>query len=134
MPAQGNIMSDPRTFTVAGRPFRAIHLEGGGMSPTVLAYTFFNQAGVRTAAHMRRILVDTWDRSVLNQAGVRTASHVRRIFIDTWDRSARNRIDRWVMVTVNASAPYDSEGFDLRHEADRLTMEEFLARLSEALP
>ncbi len=110
MPAQGNIMSDPRTFTVAGRPFRAIHLEGGGMSPTVLAYTFFNQAGVRTAAHMRRILVDTWDRSVLN------------------------RIDRWVMVTVNASAPYDSEGFDLRHEADRLTMEEFLARLSEALP
>ena len=110
MPAQGNMMSDPRTFTVAGRPFRAIHLEGLGMSPTVLAYTFFNQAGVRTAAHTHRILVDTWDRSV------------------------HNRIDRWVMVTVHASTPYDSEGFDLRHEADRLMMEEFLARLSEALP
>ena len=110
MPAQGNIMSDPRTFTIAGRPFRAIHLEGGGMAPTVLAYTFFNQSGVRTASHTQRILVDTWDRSV------------------------RNRIDRWVMVTVNAATPYDSEGFDLRHEADRLTMEDFLARLSEALP
>ena len=110
MPAQGNLMTDPRSFTVAGRPFHAIHLEGGGRPPTVLAYTFFNQAGVRTAAHMRRILVDTWDRSV------------------------HNRIDRWVMVTVTASTPYDNEGFDLRHEADRLTMEEFLARLSEVLP
>ena len=80
------------------------------MPPSVLAYTFFNQAGIHTA------------------------SHTRRIFIDTWDRSVHNRIDRWVMVTVSISTPYDSVGFDLQHEADRLTMEDFLARLSEALP
>ena len=110
MPAQGYTMSEPRTFEVAGRPFHAIHLQGAGVSPSVLAYTFFNQAGVRTASHTRRILVDTWDRSV------------------------HNRIDRWVMVTVNASTPYDSLGFDIRHDSDRLMLENFLARLSEALP
>ena len=110
MPAQGYVMSDPRTFAVAGRPFHAIHLTGAGAPPSVLAYTFFNQAGVRTA------------------------SHVRRIFIDTWDRSVHNRIDRWVMVTVNASVPFDTVGFDLRHDSDRLTLESFLRLLSEALP
>lgn len=110
MPAQGYIMHDPRTFTVADRPFHAIHLIGAGAPPSVLVYTFFNQAGVRTA------------------------SHTRRIFIDTWDRSVHNRIDRWVMVTVNASVPFDTAGFDLRHDADRLMMEEFLSLLSEALP
>ena len=107
MPAQGNIMSDPRTFTVAGRPFRAIHLEGGGMSPTVLAYTFFNQAGVHTA------------------------SHLRRIFLDTWDRSVHNRIDRWVMVTVHVSAP---QGFTLDRPRDRAELERFLRRIGEVLP
>ena len=110
MPAQGYVMSNPRSFEVAGRPFRAIHLSGANSSPSVLAYTFFNQAGVRTASHTQRILVDTWDRSVYN------------------------RVDRWVMVTVNASVPMDSAGFDLMHDADRLQLEEFLARLSEALP
>ena len=110
MPAQGYVMSDPRTFTVADRPFHAIHLTGVGAPPSVLAYTFFNQAGVRTASHTRRILVDTWDRSV------------------------HNRIDRWVMVTVNASVPLDALGFDLRHDSDRLILEGFLANLSEALP
>ena len=110
MPAQGYAMSDPRTFTVAERPFHAIHLTGAGAPPSVLAYTFFNQSGVRTA------------------------SHTRRIFIDTWDRSVRNRIDRWVMVTVNASVLFDPLGFDLRHDADRLMLEEFLAHLSETLP
>ena len=110
MPAQGYVMSNPRSFEVADRPFRAIHLSGANSSPSVLAYTFFNQAGVRTASHTKRILVDTWDRSVYN------------------------RVDRWVMVTVNASVPMDSAGFDLMHEADRLQLEEFLARLSEALP
>jgi hypothetical protein len=103
-------MSNPRSFDVAGRPFHAIHLSGANSSPSVLAYTFFNQDGVRTASHTRRILIDTWDRSVLN------------------------RVDRWVMITVNASVPLDSTGFDLMHEADRLQLEEFLARLSEALP
>ena len=110
MPAQGYVMSNPRSFEVAGRPFRAIHLSGANSPPSVLAYTFFNQAGVRTASHTQRILVDTWDRSVYN------------------------RVDRWVMVTVNASVPMDSAGFDLMHDADRLQLEEFLARLSEALP
>ena len=110
MPAQGYVMSNPSSFDVAGRPFHAIHLSGANSSPSVLAYTFFNQEGVRTA------------------------SHTRRIFIDTWDRSVYNRVDRWVMITVNASVPLDSAGFDLMHEADRLQLEEFLARLSEALP
>ncbi len=110
MPAQGYTMSSPRTFEVAGRPFHAIHLLRSGVPPSVLAYTFFNQAGVRTASHTRRILVDTWDRSV------------------------HNRIDRWVMVTVNASTPYDSIGFDIRHDSDRMMLESFLSRLSEALP
>ena len=110
MPAQGYTMSSPRTFEVAGRPFHAIHLQGAGSPQSVLAYTFFNQAGVRTASHTRRILIDTWDRTVYN------------------------RIDRWVMVTVNASTPYDSLGFDIRHDSDRLMLESFLARLSEALP
>ena len=45
-----------------------------------------------------------------------------------------NRVDRWVMVTVNASVPFDGEGFGLMHEADRLTLEDFLARLQEKLP
>ena len=110
MPAQGYVMSDPRSFTVADRPFHAIHLSGVGMPPSVLTYTFFNQAGVRTASHMRRILIDTWDRSVYN------------------------RIDRWVMVTVNAAVPFDTAGFDLRHDMDRLMLESFLTLLSEALP
>ena len=110
MPAQGYVMSDPRSFEVADRPFHAIHLTGAGAPPSVLTYTFFNQAGVRTASHVRRILADTWDRSV------------------------HNRIDRWVMVTVNASVPFDTAGFDLRHDADRLMLESFLSLLSEALP
>lgn len=110
MPAQGYTMSNPRTFEVAGRPFHSIHLLGAGSPPSVLTYTFFNQAGVRTASHTRRILIDTWDRSV------------------------HNRIDRWVMVTVSATTPYDNVGFDIRHDSDRLMLEGFLARLSEVLP
>ena len=110
MPAQGYTMSNPRTLEIPGRPFRAIHLLRSGVPPSVLAYTFFNQAGVRTSSHTRRILLDTWDRSV------------------------HNRIDRWVMVTVSASTPYDSLGFDIRHDSDRLMLESFLARLSEELP
>ena len=110
MPAQGYVMSDPRSFEVAGRPFHAIRLTGADAPSSVLAYTFFNQAGVRTA------------------------SHVRRIFVDIWDRSVHNRIDRWVMVTVNASLPFDAVGPDLRNDADRRMMEDFLALLSEALP
>ena len=110
MPAQGFVMSNPRSFKVADRPYNAIHIQGRGRPQSVLAYTFFNQEGVRTASHMRRI------------------------FVDTWDRTVHNRVDRWVMVTVNASVPFDGEGFGLMHEADRLTLEDFLARLQEKLP
>ena len=74
---------------------------------TVLAYTFFNQAGVRTSSHVARILRDIWDRSVLN------------------------RIDRWVMVTVSAS---NDGGFSLEHAADRLALTAFLDDLSRTLP
>ena len=42
-----------------------------------------------------------------NQDGCRTSSHLLRIFRDVWDRSIRGRIDRWVMVTVNASVADD---------------------------
>ncbi len=110
MPAQGYTMSNPRNFDVAGHPFHAVHLAGAGSPPSVLAYTF------------------------VNQDGVRTASHTRRIFIDTWDRTVHNRVDRWVMVTVNASDVQSGTGFDLMHEVDRHALEDFLARLVEALP
>lgn len=76
LPAQGFIMSDPRNFTVAGRPYHAITLKG--VEDAMLVYTFFNQEGFVTASHTSRILRDMFDRSVLN------------------------RIDRWVMLTVDA--------------------------------
>ena len=106
LPAQGFQMSDPEDFDVAGRPYHAIHINAGWQS-ALLAYTFFNQEGVRTA------------------------SHLRRIFMDTWDRSVRNRIDRWVMVTVNVSAP---DGFLLSRPHDRGELEKFLRKIGEVLP
>ena len=107
MPAQGFLMLDPRDFTVDGRPYHAIRLESPRGPSTVLAYTFFNQAGVRTSSHVHRILVDIWDRSVLN------------------------RIDRWVMITVSAG---NEGGFSLGYEADRATLEGFLSKLAKELP
>ena len=107
LPAQGFQMSDPTDFEVAGRPYHAIQLHGPQRPPALLAYTFFNQAGVRTA------------------------SHLRRIFLDTWDRSVHNRIDRWVMVTVHVSAPL---GFSLDHPRDRAELEKFLRQIGEVLP
>ena len=107
MPAQGFLMLDPRDFTVDGRPYHAIRLESPRGPAHVLAYTFFNQAGVRTSSHVHRILVDIWDRSVLN------------------------RIDRWVMITVSAG---NEGGFSLGHEADRATLEGFLSKLAKELP
>ena len=107
MPAQGFLMLDPRDFTVDGRPYHAIRLENPRGPAHVLAYTFFNQAGVRTSSHVHRILVDIWDRSVLN------------------------RIDRWVMITVSAG---NEGGFSLGHEADRATLEGFLSKLAKELP
>lgn len=107
LPAQGFLMSNPMDFDVAGRPYHAIQLNGPQRPPALLAYTFFNQAGVRTA------------------------SHLRRIFLDTWDRSVHNRIDRWVMITVHVSAPM---GFALDRPRDRAELEKFLRQIGEVLP
>ena len=107
MPAQGYQMCDPADLAVEGRTFRAIRLESPRGPSVVHAYTFFNQAGVRTSSHAARILRDVWDRSVLN------------------------RVDRWVMVTVSAS---NDGGFSLEHAADRAALTAFLDALSRALP
>lgn len=107
MPAQGFQMQAPCDLDVGGRTFHAIRLSSSRAPSTTLAYTFFNQAGVRTASHSRRILLDTWDRSVLN------------------------RIDRWVMVTVAAQGP---GGVDLERGSDLAAVRAFLAELSEKLP
>ncbi len=92
LPAQGFLMSNPHNVEIAGWPFHVVQIARGSGRPNLLAYTFFNQAGVRTASHSRRILVDTTDRTVFN------------------------RIDRWVMVTVNAMSP---QGFVLDDAARR---------------
>ena len=112
LPAQGFLMSNPTDFEVAAdgsasRPYHAIQIDSPQAPPALLAYTFFNQEGVRTASHLRRIFLDTWDRSVLN------------------------RIDRWVMVTVHVSA---LQGFSLDRPRDRAELERFLRRIGEVLP
>lgn len=83
LPAQGWLMTNPRTVNVDGTDWRFITVQSpeGTLG---FAYTF------------------------LNQEGYRTASHVKRIFRDTWDRSVLNRVDRWVMVTVNAARSDDA--------------------------
>ena len=107
LPAQGFVLSRPRDFTVAGRPFHSVELTPPGGVPSTLAYAFFNQDGMHTASHMRRILADVWDRSV------------------------HNRIDRWVMVTVLASAP---EGFTRARPTNRQLLDGLLSAMSEGLP
>ena len=112
LPAQGFLMSNPTDFEVvadgsASRPYHAIQIDSPQAPSALLVYTFFNQAGVRTA------------------------SHLRRIFLDTWDRSVHNRIDRWVMVTVHVSA---LQGFSLDRPRDRAELERFLRRIGEVLP
>ena len=84
LPAQGLRMEHPRTRSVAGRDWRFIDLTSKDSPTFGFAYTFFNQEGFKTA------------------------SHVSRIFRDVVDRSVLNRIDRWVMVTVNASRSDDA--------------------------
>ena len=84
LPAQGLRMERPRTRSVAGRDWRFIDLASKDSPTFGFAYTFFNQEGFKTA------------------------SHVSRIFRDVLDRSVLNRIDRWVMVTVNASRSDDA--------------------------
>jgi hypothetical protein len=107
LPAQGVQMSNPTDFNVAGRPYHAIQVNFQRDPPSQLMYTFFNQEGVHTA------------------------SHLRRIFLDTWDRSVHNRVDRWVMVTVRASSPY---GVVMSRPRDRAEIERFLRTIGEVLP
>ena len=107
LPAQGYLMRRPADIAVGGRPFHVVEIQPPGGLPGTMAYTFFNQDGVRTA------------------------SHVRRIITDVWDRSFHNRIDRWVMVTVHVSAP---SGFTLASVADRVQLEGLLRHISEGLP
>ena len=92
LPSQGFQMTRPRTVRAGGTDWRFITLESK-TAALGFAYTFFNQEGFRTA------------------------SHTRRIFQDVLDRSFLNRIDRWVMVTVNASRADDAY---LRFVADSL--------------
>lgn len=86
LPSQGFLMSDPRSANIAGVDWRLISLNSGPMTYG-FAYTFFNQAGYHTS------------------------SHIERIFVDVWDRSVKNRIDRWVMVTVFATEPERLDDF-----------------------
>lgn len=98
LPAQGFLMTDPRTAEAGGLRWRFITLSRGGRAEMGFAYTFFNQAGFRTP------------------------SHVSRIFRDVVDRSLHNRIDRWVMVTVNSS------------RCDDASMTEFLSAVGAMMP
>ena len=84
LPAQGFQMRSPRTLTVDGVDWRVITLSSKATPDVGFAYTF------------------------VNQDGRRTASHTARIFRDVLDRSLYNRIDRWVMVTVNAGRSDDA--------------------------
>ena len=85
LPSQGYVMSNPRNFDVAGRPWHVIDIVKPGSHSAMEAYTFFNQEGFRTASHTHRIWRDVIDRSVLN------------------------RVDRWVMLTVHAAGATEAE-------------------------
>ena len=98
LPSQGFLMTNPHTVDLGGFVWRVIRLDGGVGRPSLgFAYTFFNQAGYKTASHVDRILHDVWDRSFYN------------------------RIDRWVMITVNSS------------RSDDLGLADFLIRLKEVV-
>ena len=107
LPAQGYMMGNPSDFMVEGRPFHSVEMTPPDGVAGTLAYTFFNQEGMRTASHLKRIMTDVWDRSVLN------------------------RVDRWVMVTVHAHA---QSGFTISSQEDRRQMEAVLSGISEVLP
>ena len=97
LPAQGFQMTNPHTVEVNGGPWHMLDVERRDASKRVFAYTFFNQEGVRTAHHVWRILHDAWSRSI------------------------HGRINRWMMVTVNASTP------------DEAAMKDFLGKLQEVV-
>ena len=98
LPTQGFLMINSRTVDIGGEAWRFITLARGNSPVHGFAYSFFNQNGFRTA------------------------SHTRRIFCDVWDRSVHNRIDRWVMITVNSSKVNDAE------------MVDFISKIREMLP
>ena len=77
-------MAAPRTVDVGGVSWHLVTLARRDAPPLGFAYTFFNQTGFRTS------------------------SHVMRILCDVWDRSFHGRIDRWAMLTVNASTADDA--------------------------
>ena len=91
-------MMRPHTVQVDGVEWRLITLERRDAAPLGFAYTFANQDGYRTS------------------------SHVKRIFRDILDRTFLGRIDRWVMVSVNASV------------LDEAQFVAFLKRLKGVLP
>jgi exosortase len=105
MPAQGFLMSSPCNFDVGTIPFHAIQINTREFPSSVLVYTFFNQTGFRTSSHTRRILTDVWDRSVYN------------------------RVDRWVMITVNISSPYSDSGVSTVSQEDLKHIKGFLEKL-----
>ena len=107
LPGQGALMPSATDLEVAGRPYHAIETNFRKDPPGQLIYTFFNQNEVRTSSHLRRIVLDTWDRSVYN------------------------RIDRWVMVTVRAASPY---GVVMSRPRDRAEVERFLHKIGDVLP
>jgi len=85
LPSQGFQMMDPHTLTAGEWQWHRVSLMRKGARPYGFAYTFFNQTGFKTSSHVRRIIRDVWDRSILG------------------------RVDRWVMITV-----YSSENDDER--------------------
>ena len=84
LPTQGFQMTSPRNLDAGGIDWRCVTIQKQ-LSSLGFAYTFYNQDGFRTS------------------------SHLHRIFRDVWDRSMRHRIDRWAMVTVNASTSNDRQ-------------------------
>jgi len=114
LPGQGFTLLTPREIDVNGHPFRVIKVlpprSALGSPSQLMAYTFFNQEGFRTSSHVRRIIADTWDRTVFN------------------------RVDRWVMVTIHAAHSGSPRGFDIDDPAEMDSLRAFLGRLAEVLP
>ncbi len=85
LPSQGFQMVAPHTMQVEDRSWRVMRLESREAAPMGFVYTFFNQDGYSTS------------------------SHTRRIFRDILDRTFKNQIDRWVMITINATVATDEK-------------------------
>lgn len=77
LPSQGFSMGAYREVKAEGVDWHVIELlDGSDRCTSLFAYTF------------------------INQEGYRTDSHEVRIWRDVWDRSVHNRVDRWVMTSV----------------------------------